>query len=254
MRWRPDLYETFGEVRLRPGLDLLARISVHAAATVCDLGCGAGALIPALRRRWPQARLIGVDLSSEMLGRARELFPDIDLVRADVASWRPATPVDVIFSNAALQWVPDHRSLLPELLRHCRTLAVQLPNHFASPAHGLLLAVARGRGWRDRLGHIDFGVNVLAAADYHALLAPLAAKLELWETIYYHALTGTDPVLEWMRGTALNPFHAALGGADTEDAASFDAEYGARLRTAYPADADGVTLFPFRRLFILAAA
>lgn len=250
--WSPDQYTRYREPRLRPGLDLIARIDPDAIRSIVDLGCGAGALLASLRRRWPAASITGVDLSPAMLEAARTVDPEACFVEADAASWRPPAPVDLIFSNAALHWVPDHRRLLPELLARCRLLAVQMPHNDDAPSHRLLRELAREPPWQERLGAPTLERHVLEPADYMRLLGPEAARVDLWETIYHQPLTGADPVLEWVRGTTLLPIYEALGGRGSEPARAFEATYAERLRAAYPAEPSGITIFPFRRLFLVA--
>ena len=255
MRWEPGQYGRFAGPRLRPGIDLLARVPLEGAASVVDLGCGSGALFPALRARFPGAELTGVDNSPEMLAQAHRVDEGATLVEADAASWRPdRPPVDVIFSNALLHWVPDHAKLLPALLGSCRVLAVQMPANFGAPSHRLVGEVAARPRWAARLGGVRPGEHVLEPAAYRRLLAPLAEGVDLWETVYWHVLEGADPVLEWVKGTTLLPFLVTLGGAAGDDARAFTAEYALALRAAYPPEPDGRTLFPFRRLFLVAVA
>lgn len=255
MRWQPEQYGRFAGPRLRPGLDLLARVPLEDAGRVVDLGCGSGALFPALRNRFPGAELVGVDSSPEMLAQASRADPGAVLVEADAATWRPDRPVDVIFSNALLHWVPDHARLLPALLGCCRALAVQVPANFGAPSHRLIGEIAARPRWAGRLDGVRLGEHVLGLAAYRRLLAPLAGEVDVWETTYWHVLEGVDPVLEWVKGTTLLPVLAALGGASGEDARAFTAEYAEGLRAAYPPETDdGRTLLPFRRLFLVAAA
>lgn len=247
--WSPEQYARFAAPRLRPGLDLLARIPDTDIRRIVDLGCGAGAFFPVLRAPWPAAEIIGVDRSPAMLRRAGEVDASVRLIEADAATWTPEAPVDLIFSNALLHWVPDHATLLPRLLGRCRVLAIQIPNNFQAPSHALLYATLAEPRWRDRLAGIRLGDTILAPAAYHALLSPLAARLDLWETVYWHVLEGPRPVLEWVRGTTLVPVREALGD-DAADA--FETEYAAKLERAYPAGPNGQVLFPFRRLFLVA--
>jgi trans-aconitate 2-methyltransferase len=230
----------------------MARIERGDIRSIVDLGCGDGALLPFLRRRWPAADLTGVDLSPAMLEAARAVDPELRLVEADAASWRPASPVDLIFSNAALHWVADHDRLLPELLSSCGMLAVQMPHNDEAPSHRLLRELAAEPPWRDRLGPGALARHVQDAAAYLRLLELLATRVEIWETIYYQSLTGSAPVLEWVRGTTLLPVYRALGGRQSPLSRAFEEAYAARLAAAYPADERGVTLFPFRRLFLIA--
>jgi trans-aconitate 2-methyltransferase len=253
LSWSPERYARHAGARLRPALDLLAHVPLEHADSVVDLGCGAGALFPALRRRFPQARLTGVDVSAAMLAGAAEADPDVELVDGDAASWRPDRPADLIVANAALHWVPDHRRLIPDLLRHCRVLAVQVPDNFASPAYRLIREVMTLPPWAERLAGIGMGDHVLPAAAYVALLREAGAAVDLWQTIYHQQLTGADAVLDWVSGTTLLPVQAALGGAGAAANLAFEAALAERLRGAYPADAGGTVLFPFQRLFFVAS-
>ncbi len=247
--WAPETYHRHAGHRLRPALDLLSRVPLDRAASIVDLGCGSGALFPALRARFPGARVVGVDSSPAMLARARAGDPGgATLVEADAAAWRPGEPVDLIVANAVLHWLPGHERLVPDLLRHCRVLAVQVPDNFRAPSHRLVAELLAER----TVTGVALGNHVLPPGRYHALLrAAGAAAADVWQTTYQQELAGPDPVLGWLRGTTLLPVAAALGPAAMP---AFEAELAARLRAAYPPDADGVTLFPFKRLFLVAAS
>jgi trans-aconitate 2-methyltransferase len=252
MTWNPDRYLAFADHRTRPATDLLARVALDAPARVADLGCGPGNSTALLVERWPDAAMVGIDSSAEMLVKARASGVPATWALADIAEWTPAAPFDVLFSNAALQWLPDHATLLPRLLDHVGpggVLAVQMPRNFAAPSHILLREVAAAGPWSERLQPLIPPEPVGAPAWYYDLLVPGAARLDIWETEYLQVLEGDDPVLAWTRGTALRPVQAAL---DAGERAAFEAAYKQRLRTAYPKRPDGRTLFPFRRLFIVA--
>lgn len=252
-RWEPDQYLKFAGPRLRPALDLLAAIPAMDAARIFDLGCGTGNMAADLRGRWPEAAITGVDSSEEMLAAARAAHPDMAWTQADLAAWVPEAPADLLYSNAALQWLGDHGVLLPRLVRCLApggVLAVQMPGNFNSPSHTLIKDVAAEGPWAARLEGVGLRAPVAAPEAYYAYLAPLARTVDIWEATYLHVLEGADPVVEWSRGTALRPVLAALG--DEAERAVFLAEYAARVRAAYPPRTDGRTLFPFRRLFIVA--
>jgi trans-aconitate 2-methyltransferase len=252
MTWNPERYLAFGDHRSRPAVDLLARVALEAPARVADLGCGPGNSTALLAARWPGAEITGVDKSAEMLIKARASDIHASWTEADIAEWTPAARFDVLFSNAALQWLPDHATLLPRLFEYLRpggVLAVQMPCNFGAPSHVLLREVAAAGLWAKRLQPVLLREPVATPAWYHDLLTPFAASLDIWETEYLQVLEGNDPVLAWTRGTALRPVQAAL---DAGELAAFEAEYKDRLRTAYPKRPDGRTLFPFRRLFIVA--
>jgi trans-aconitate 2-methyltransferase len=252
--WNPSQYlkGSMGDLRTRPALDLLARIPLDAARRVFDLGCGPGNSTAPLKARWPDAEVTGIDSSEAMLDKARQAHPGLAFRNADIADWRPGEPADVIFANASVHWVPDHAALFPRLL-DCLApggcLAVQQPNNFAAPSHRLIAEIAAEPAFREALDGRLVGDFVRDVRFYHDLLRPAAAHLDIWETEYAQALTGDDPVLEWVRGTALLPVRQALDDAAFAD---FEGRYRHELRAAYPRADDGVTLFPFRRMFMVA--
>lgn len=262
MAWDPRQYAAFADERARPAWDLMARIPLSEAESVADLGCGPGHQVAALARRFPAARVAGVDSSPEMLATAARTVAAelsaaaaarVSLVSADAAAWTPQTPPDVIYSNALLQWLDGHDTLLPRLvglLAPGGVLAVQMPRNHGEASHTAMIEVAADPRWADRLApHLRPG-PVAAPAAYDALLAPLCRHVEVWETVYFHHLSGPDPVLAWVKGTALRPLLAAL--ATDAERAAFEAAYAEKMRAAYPPRADGVTLFPFRRVFFVA--
>lgn len=258
MAWDPALYLKFGDERLRPGFELLARVGELPPGPLYELGCGTGVHARAIAARWPERRLSAIDYSREMLTKAAAEPSPIHWVEADIATWSAPIPGALIFSNATLQWLGEHQRLLPHLLRQLvpgGVLAVQMPRNFDQESHRLMReTVAEGR-WAARLTPALGSATVLRREPvmppegYYDLLAPLATRLDLWETDYLHVLGGEDAVLDWVRGTALRPVLDAL---PPDERASFTAAYGAKLRQAYPRRGDGKTLFPFRRLFLVA--
>ena len=253
MSWDPAQYLRFSGERMRPAVDLLARIEHAEPATVVDLGCGAGNLAPLLAARWPAARLTGVDSSPDMLARARRDHPGARFVQADIGTWRPEAPVDILYSNAALHWVESHAELLPRLLEEAvapgGTLAVQMPRNFGAPSHTMIVETIEQGPWRARLEPLLRREPVAPPASYWRRLQGCAAALQIWETEYLQVLSGDDPVAEYTKGTWLKQFLDRLEGAERE---AFEAEYRGRVRPYYPREADGRTLFAFRRLFIVA--
>ncbi len=252
MSWNPDLYLAFSDHRLRPALDLVARISLEGPRRIVDLGCGPGHVTKLLAERWPEAETVGIDNAPAMLERARHDFPALAFRLSDIATWRAEPPVDLIFTNAALHWLDDHDHLFPRLLAQLNpggVLAAQMPRNDDAPCHRALGETAEAGPWRAKLAPLLRRAPVWPPAAYWRLLAPLTQSLDIWESEYLHALCGEDPVAEWTKATALMPFLEALAGAERS---AFEAAYRARLRQAYPREADGRTLFPFRRLFIVA--
>lgn len=254
MAWDPKTYLKFGDQRTRPAAELLARIDVEAPRRVADLGCGPGNSTALLAARWPGAALAGVDSSPEMLADARQSGVDANWILADVADWTPDKPQDVVFSNATLQWIADHKRLVPRLMACVApggALAVQVPVNFAEPCHTLIRAVAKGKAWEAKFETVRVWHHVLAPSEYFDVLEPHARAIDIWQTTYCQVLGGEDAVFEWMSGTGLRPFAAALEGAEREE---FLNDYRAALRKAYPRRQSGVTLYPFQRLFIVARA
>ncbi|MEV6977813.1 methyltransferase domain-containing protein [Kitasatospora sp. NPDC093806] len=252
--WDPAQYLRFADERTRPLRDLLARVPAlphEPAPTVLDIGCGPGNSTAVLRERWPAARLTGIDNSAEMLATARAGGePTADYLLADAADYDPAGAApDAIVSNATLQWVDGHLGLLArwaEALKPGGVIAFQVPGNFGSPSHTALAELRRGPRWRDLLGEDATRAGVHEPGGYLRVLAEAGCTADVWETTYSTLLTGPDPVLEWVKGTALRPVLTRL--TDEGERADFLAEYGELLRRAYPAGPHG-TVFPFRRIF-----
>ena len=254
MAWDPKTYLRFGAERTRPAGELLSRIEAGAPQRVADLGCGPGNSTALLAARWPRAKIEGIDSSREMLAEARASGVAAEWVEADVSQWSPAQRYDVLFSNATLQWVPDHRALLPRLMGFVApggALAVQVPRNFDEPCHTLIRTVAAGKSWEHKFEGVRDWWHVLAPKDYFDALEGHADGIDIWETRYVQVLTGEDAVFRWMSGTGVRPFAAAL---DKAERAEFLEIYREALARAYPMRDSGVTLYPFRRLFIVARA
>lgn len=252
-RWNPSTYLAFAEQRARPFIDLLSRVPASEARLVVDLGCGPGQLSAVLRDRWPTAHIHGVDASPEMVARAEADNADADVSYecADAADFRPAQPVDVLVSNAALQWIPDHHALIPRWVSAVRaggTFAFQVPGNFGEPSHVLLHELAADPRFTAYTATVE-RPSADDAATYLALLAGLGLRVDAWETTYLHVLDGPDPVFDWIKGTGARPVLEALPDGLR---AVFVDEYRRRLRRAYPRQPFG-TVLPFRRVFVVAA-
>lgn len=250
--WNPRLYTRFAAARAQPFHDLLARLDEHVPATIADLGCGTGALTRLLCRRWPAARVWGVDASAAMLADARAAGDERALVfvEADLAAWRAPAPLDLLFSNAALQWLPDHAALLDVLAMQLApggVLAVQVPNNYDAPAFRLVLELLDEAPWAGRLRHAPVFPRVESPVWYADVLHRLGLEAEVWETTYHHALPDAAAIVAWLQGTVLRPALAALPPETVPD---FLAALTKRMAARYPLRAWGVD-FPFRRLFFV---
>jgi len=253
MSWNPQQYARFSGQRLRPALDLIARIPSEQPQSVADLGCGTGNVTRMLGSRWPGARMTGIDASPQMLAEAKKLEADITWEQTELGTWNPMTKFDLIFSNAALHWLDDHPALFARLAANVAAggvLAVQMPRNFGAASHTLIHELASSAPWRDALGKLLRPQPVLEPAAYYDLLARRARSIDIWETEYLQILEGENPVAEWTKGTWLAPLLAALAPSART---AFESEYRQRVAQAYPRQPDGKILFPFRRLFIVAA-
>jgi trans-aconitate 2-methyltransferase len=252
--WNADQYLKYAEERSRPFYDLLARVQANQVHLITDLGCGPGNLTRSLAERWHGAQVLGVDNSAEMLEQAKSLaIPGrLDFVQADIASWSPEKPINLIVSNAALQWVEDHDILLPRLagmLAPDGTLAIQMPYHFQNPAHLAIEETKADPRWNATLQGIGLHQqSVMPLMWYIERLHDLGFVVDAWQTTYVHVLKGENPVLEWYKGTVLRPLLKRL---KPQAEVEFLSELGSLLKAAYPSRGD-VTLLPFPRLFLVA--
>jgi trans-aconitate 2-methyltransferase len=258
MAWDPAQYLKFESERARPFHDLVNRVDVDTPRRVVDLGCGPGNVTATLLDRWPTATVQGIDSSPEMIAKAGQFTgPRLTFAVGGIEAWQPGEPVDVIVSNAALQWVPTHAQLLPRWMSALSAggaLAFQVPSNVDSDATRAFRTVAARPRWADRLGPVasSWGPSqsggVLSGGEYVDLLAGAGYRVDAWLTTYFHVLPGEDPVLEWFSGTGLRPFLDALPTADHTE---FRTEVAAQLREAFPPHDYG-TVLPFRRLFVIA--
>jgi trans-aconitate 2-methyltransferase len=251
--WDAQTYLQFANERTRPGVDLAQRVGVVNPRRIIDLGCGPGNSTQVLRQRWPEAEVIGLDSSPHMIEAARKAWPGEKWVLGDAATWTAGEPFDLVFSNAMLQWLPDHARLCQRLLEQVApggALAVQLPAHYELPMHREIVEVSRDPAWDERMNAARTALTREPASFYYDTLQPVAARLDLWETIYYHEVPGPDALVEWFRGTGMRPFLEALSSDD--ERSLFEVMLLKRYMAAYPRRPSGLVLFPFRRLFFVA--
>jgi trans-aconitate 2-methyltransferase len=251
--WNPQLYRRFEEERTRPAGDLLARVGMTAPRRLFDLGCGPGNSTELLAARWPDAEIVGTDNSEAMLASARERLPRLRFELSDIATWEPVRPPDVIYSNAALQWVGDHADVFPRLFARLApggVLAAQMPDNLDQPSHQAMREVAALPAYAASIGDAAaLRSRILPATGYYDLLAAEAASVDIWRTTYHHPMQSPRAIVDWLRSTGLRPFLDRLS-SDRRD--GFLADYEGRIATAYPARSDGLRLLAFPRLFIVA--
>ena len=248
--WNPSLYLTFGGERTQPCVDLIQRIRIEPRRIV-DLGCGPGNSTAVLRTRWPEAQITGIDTSAEMLEEARAKDPAVEWVLSDITTWKPIEAPDLIFSNAALQWVTNHDTLIPNLAGYVAqhgSIAIQLPYHLDSPAHRIIERLCKGSLWSEWLNPPPQPFEILGPDDYFRLLAPLARRIDIWQTTYWHVLENAAAIVKWMTSTGLRPY---LNQLPEDRRTVFLDAYGEAIALAYPPLPDSRVLFPFPRLFVL---
>jgi trans-aconitate 2-methyltransferase len=253
--WSATDYLRFGDERTRPCRDLAARIGIPHPRRIIDLGCGPGNSTSVLAGRWPDADLTGLDSSREMLAAAEREHPAMRWMRGEIAEWiaERGPAFDIVFSNAALQWVDDHASVFPGLLRRVAeggVLAVQVPSVSDSPSQRGMREMAASPAWRGRFVRPVADWHSEEPSFYYDVLAPHASRLDIWRSEYMHVLDGPEGIVEWYRSTALRPFLGALPGE--AERSEFTAEYLERMRAAYSRRANGKVLFPFLRTFVIA--
>ncbi|HEX8231735.1 MAG TPA: methyltransferase domain-containing protein [Caulobacteraceae bacterium] len=252
--WDPALYERYKDYRDRPALDLMLRIPVDLApGEIWDLGCGTGEHAAVLAARHPSARVHGLDSSPEMLALARARSARVDWVEGDIAGFHPEVPPDLIFTNAALHWLPGLPRLVPRLVRTLANggvFACQVPLSLDTAWYDALCATAAEPPWADKLTAVDGTKPVPPAEDWHSWLAAFCREVDIWTSTYLHILEGDDPIVDWMSGTGLRPYLQAL--PDKDERLAFTGAYARRLAGLFPRCQDGTTLFPFPRLFVVA--
>ncbi|MFN3348478.1 trans-aconitate 2-methyltransferase [Pseudorhodoplanes sp.] len=251
--WSATQYLKFEDERTRPARDLLAQVPLAEPRTIYDLGCGPGNSTEILVARYPDADVVGVDSSPDMLDKARNRLPQCVFVQADLTDWAAPAGADLLYSNATFQWVPDHLAVLQRLLTNLQAgsvLAVQMPDNTNEPSHLAMREIANESRWaslnpRTALGRADLP----SPSAYYDALKPLCARLDIWHAHYQHALSGSTAVTEWFTSTALRPFIDPL---TAEQRQAFLEAYTARIAAAYPSQYDGTVLLRFPRLFIVA--
>jgi trans-aconitate 2-methyltransferase len=251
--WNPGQYLKFKEERTQPAIDLVARIKIDTPKTIIDIGCGPGNSTQILYKKWPSADILGIDTSVQMIDKARKDHPEQKWAVADASSFDADRAFDVVFSNAALQWIPNHEVLIPNLFKLVSgkgALAVQVPANSESPFHRALAAVAADKKWRDYTKGSHKILNYQSAPYYYALLQSIAAEIDLWKTIYYHRLESHYEIIEWYKATGMRPYLDSL--PDEEKRSMFENEVLEKCKENYNVQKDGKILLPFKRIFFVA--
>jgi trans-aconitate 2-methyltransferase len=251
--WNPDAYLKFGNERTRPSIDLVNRVELTDPSSIVDIGCGPGNSTRVLRERWPKARIIGLDNSPQMIEKARSTYPGEEWDLADAASWSPDENFDLIFSNATLQWIPDHDALIRRLFGRVApagALAVQVPANSGSPLHQALLRVSHSPGWRAATAGCEGLITYQDADFYYDCLSVLSKRIEIWQTAYLHVMESHWDLVEWYSSTGMRPYLERLEGE--ADRTFFKKMLLKECEAGYPPRRDGRILFPFKRLFFIA--
>jgi trans-aconitate 2-methyltransferase len=251
--WNPALYSRFEDERTRPARELLGRVPLEHARYVVDLGCGPGNSTELLVQRFPAAEVVGLDNSNPMLESARKRLPGVRFEFADISQWQPSQAPDLVYANAALQWVPDHAALFPRLfslLAPGGVLAVQMPDNHQEPTHRAMREVAALPEFASTIGDpARLRPPMSTIQQYYDYLARDAEEVDVWHTIYQHRMASPAAIVEWVSATGLKPFMAPLDDAQRK---AYLADYERRIDVAYPVRADGKRLLAFPRLFLIA--
>lgn len=251
--WNSELYLRFESERTRPSVDLVNALGVDSPKNIIDIGCGPGNSTAVLAERFPDADIIGVDNSIEMIEKARSLYPEISFSMLDASGDLSASTgaFDVVFSNSCIQWLPDHSSLIRDLMSLLvpnGVLAVQIPNNFNEPIHRIIREISSSPRWTDKFTS-SRPTTVLSRSEYFNLLSEISSDFQLWETVYYHRMPSHEAILDWYRATGLRPYLSQL---NTADSAAFEGEIYSRICEEYPVESCGEIIFPFPRLFFIA--
>jgi trans-aconitate 2-methyltransferase len=253
MAWSSTRYLKFEDERTRPARDLLAQVLLESAARAYDLGCGPGNSTELLVARFGASSVIGLDSDPNMLAAARSRLKGTTFLEADLETWQPPEPADLLYANAVFQWIPDHLSALARLMDGLKpggVLAVQMPDNLQEPSHVAMEEAAQQGPWRAQFTTRNPKRDSLPAPSaYFERLAPKSSRVDVWHTIYNHPMANADAVVEWMKGTGLRPYLDATGPQHAE---AFTEAYRVRIAALYQPMADGRVLFRFPRLFVVA--
>jgi trans-aconitate 2-methyltransferase len=251
--WNPQQYEKFKKERSRPFFDLLEMVRPGSIASAVDLGCGTGELTADLHARLKSEHTIGIDSSAEMMKKAEafQIANQLEFQHADLEKWRADIPLNLIFSNAALQWCTNHSELFHkfrDMLAPGGQIAIQMPMNQDYATHVLATAMAQEKPWVDKLGEADFESQwtVLRPEEYAKILFNLGFKDQnVLMKVYGHVLDSREGVVEWVKGTTLNRFKSRLSESDYSE---FLIAYRERLFKQLPDEQP--FFYSFKRLFV----
>ena len=250
--WSSEQYIKFLNERTQPAIDLAAKIHLENPQSGIDVGCGPGNSTKVLADLFSKARIIGADNSVDMINKARALNPKLEFMLFDASDdFEGIGSFDIVFSNACIQWIPDHPKLLRKmmsLLNDGGVLAVQTPMNYSEPIHEIITELAESREWREKTGNPRVFHN-LEQEEYFDLLAEISSDFTIWETIYCHRMPSHESIMEWYKGTGLRPYLEMLS---EKDAKRFEAEVFSEVKKAYPVQANGEVIFRFPRFFFTA--
>ena len=252
-KWNPESYLKFANERTQPSYDLASRIAVKNPAKIADLGCGPGNSTAVLKEKWPQAQIIGLDNSAEMIEKAQKLYPHDVWVLSNVTDWKPTEEFDIIFSNAVFHWLPNHETLLKDLFAFLNpggALAVQIPANFDSPMHYAMICESKMPEWNGLFENCEKEFTVHGVDFYYDQLSLLSDQVFIWETIYYHVMASCQDLIDWHASTGMKVFLEKLAGEEQKN--RFKNRVLENIRSQYPAQQDKKILFPFKRLFFIA--
>lgn len=253
MSWNSEQYLKFKAERTQPAIDLANRITVQSPTDIIDIGCGPGNSTEILKKRYPNAAVVGADNSENMLEAARKKYPDIEFIICDASRdlGRLCGKFDIVFSNACIQWVPDHHKLLREmmsLLKEGGELAVQIPMNYDEPIHKIIGETASSEKWRDKFNDPRH-FYTLTPEKYYDILSEISSDFSMWQTTYFHRMKSHSNIMEWYKSTGLRPYLETLSPADKEE---FEKDIFTEVEKAYPKQANGEIIFRFPRLFFKA--
>ncbi len=251
--WDPQQYLQFEHERTQPSIDLVARIPLEGPKTIIDIGCGPGNSTQILRTRWPQADIVGLDISEKMIERARMDYPGQTWMIGDASTLEADREYDIVFSNAAIHWIPGHHQLIRRLFQIVRKdgiIAIQVPANHESPLYKIILNVAQRSKWSAFTSGLEGMITYHSAEYYYNELVSLTKDIALWETTYYHILKSHQDLVEWYKGTAMKPFLESL--PTDENREEFEQAVLTECKKQYPLQSDGRILYLFKRLFFTA--